>query len=92
MDYTILLGSHQEHKTVRQHLLYNKNYVPARENAFVLILPDGIQVDLLPFERIQSQGSLKIDGTWYDDELAPEHLTTISVVCICDKYHKLRDN
>ena len=63
VDYAILVGSHEEYETVKQYLIENENYIPARENAFVLISPDGLQVDLLPFGEIESQGSVKIEGT-----------------------------
>ncbi|SEJ48635.1 Predicted nucleotidyltransferase [Dyadobacter koreensis] len=62
VDYAILVGSHQEYETVKQYLIKNENYLPIRENAFVLISPDGFQVDLLPFGEIESQGSVKIEG------------------------------
>lgn len=63
IDYAILVGSHQEYEAVKQYLIENENYIPARENAFVLISPDGLQVDLLPFGEIESQGRVKIEGT-----------------------------
>jgi len=63
IDYAILVGSHQEYEAVKQYFIENENYLPARENAFVLISPDGLQVDLLPFGEIESQGSVKIEGT-----------------------------
>ena len=62
VDYAILVGSHQEYETVKQYLIKNENYLPIRENTFVLISPDGFQVDLLPFGEIESQGSVKIEG------------------------------
>ncbi len=62
IDYAILVGSHQEYEAVKQYLIKNENYIPDRENAFVLISPDGLQVDLLPFGEIESQGSAKIEG------------------------------
>tara|TARA_R110002124_G_scaffold106373_2_gene258038 strand:+ start:261 stop:1019 length:759 start_codon:yes stop_codon:yes gene_type:complete len=63
IDYAILVGSHQEYEAVKQYLIENENYIAVMENAFVLISPDGLQVDLLPFGDIESQGSVKIEGT-----------------------------
>ena len=42
IDYAILVGSHQEYEAVKQYLIENENYIPARENAIVLISPDGL--------------------------------------------------
>ena len=63
VDYAILVGSINEYETVKQYLIDNENYLPAKENAFVLFSPDEIQVDLLPFGEIESEGNVQILGT-----------------------------
>ncbi len=62
VDYAILIGSPFEYEAVRKYLIDNEDYQPVKENAFVLISPDGIQVDLLPFGEFESEGNVQIAG------------------------------
>jgi predicted nucleotidyltransferase len=63
VDYAALIGNHEEYQAVKRYLMEKEGYVETRENPFVLITPDGIQVDILPFGEIESDGSVEIKGT-----------------------------
>lgn len=62
VDYAVLIGSHQEYNEVKRHLIDIEGFVEYKGNAFVLIAPDGTQVDILPFGEIESDGSVEISG------------------------------
>lgn len=49
VDYAALIGSHEEYQKVKDHLIEKEGYSESKENAFVLITPEEIQVDILPF-------------------------------------------
>ncbi|UKJ07283.1 nucleotidyl transferase AbiEii/AbiGii toxin family protein [Solitalea lacus] len=63
VDYAALIGSHEEYDRVKEYLITNEGFTEHRGNAFVLISPDGIQVDILPFGEIENGGSVDIRGT-----------------------------
>lgn len=63
IDYAALIGNHEEYDKVKEYLITNERFTESRENAFVLISPDGIQVDILPFGEIEDDGSVDITGT-----------------------------
>ena len=63
IDYAILIGSSNEYQKVKDHLIIHAKYIETRENAFVLISPEGIQVDILPFGEIENDGNVSIIGT-----------------------------
>lgn len=52
VDYGILVGSIQEFEAVKTYLAEQKGYTPGKQNPFVLISPEGFQIDLLPFGEI----------------------------------------
>ncbi|MOA07530.1 hypothetical protein D3C78_1272330 [compost metagenome] len=58
-----MIGSREEYDKVKEYLVTNEGFAESRENAFVLISPDGIQVDILPFGEIEDDGSVDITGT-----------------------------
>ncbi|MGC4233246.1 MAG: nucleotidyl transferase AbiEii/AbiGii toxin family protein [Niabella sp.] len=72
VDFAILVGSYAAYDAVREYLEQHHGFKNSKENAFVVISPTGIQVDILPFGEIaiddsitlQSEGlsSIKIDG------------------------------
>lgn len=63
VDYGILVGSIQEFEAVKTYLVEQKGYTPGKENPFVLISPEGFQVDLLPFGEIEQAGQVVIERT-----------------------------
>ncbi|QEH40724.1 nucleotidyl transferase AbiEii/AbiGii toxin family protein [Chitinophaga sp. XS-30] len=62
VDFAVLVGSKAEYDAVRQYLIHRSGFTATKENAFVLISPAGIQVDILPFGEIEEQGGVKITG------------------------------
>lgn len=62
VDYAVLIGSHQEYNELKKHLIEIEGFVEYKGNAFVLIAPDGTQVDILPFGEIENDGSVEISG------------------------------
>lgn len=62
IDYAALIGSYEEYEQVKQHLIENAHFTASKENAFVLIAPDGTQVDILPFGEIEEDGVTRVNG------------------------------
>ncbi|NLR81741.1 nucleotidyl transferase AbiEii/AbiGii toxin family protein [Chitinophaga eiseniae] len=52
VDFAVLVGNGQEYDVLREYMKQHKGFTSIRENSFVLISPDGIQVDILPFSEI----------------------------------------
>lgn len=62
VDFAIMIGSESQYKSLRKYLILNHNYQDTKENAFVLITPSMIQVDILPFGGIEIDDRVVIDG------------------------------
>lgn len=62
VDFAILVGNHIQYETLRTYLINKYNYQDTKENAFVLITPSNIQVDILPFGGIEIDDRVVIDG------------------------------
>lgn len=62
IDYAVYIGSREEYQKARDYLIENNGYIETKTNAFVLITPNNIQIDILPFGEIQKDGNVTIDG------------------------------
>jgi predicted nucleotidyltransferase len=56
------VGSKEEYDTVKNYLIEHHHFVGTKENAFVLIAPGNVQVDLLPFGEIAADDAVHIEG------------------------------
>lgn len=61
VDFAVFAASHEEYEAVRNRLK-DHHFVDTRENAFVMISPQGIQVDLLPFGAIAIDEGVELTG------------------------------
>lgn len=62
IDFAIFAGNLEEYEAVKQYLQDKEGYHKSKGNAFVLITPRGIPVDILPFGGIESDGEVQIEG------------------------------
>ena len=62
VDFAVLVGSQREYEAIKQYLREHKQFNETRENAFVMITPTGIQVDILPFGEIEMDEGVKVEG------------------------------
>lgn len=76
-DFAVLVGSQQEYEAIREYLRTNENFVDVKGNSFVMLSPDGHQVDILPF------GGMEIDDTV---TVAGEGLSSIYVTGFKEVY------
>lgn len=58
VDFAVLAGSPEKYQTIRNYLKEKKNFTNAATNAFVMLSPSGIQVDILPFGEIEIDNSV----------------------------------
>jgi predicted nucleotidyltransferase len=61
IDFAVLVASPEDYENIRSYLM-DKGYSPAKENAYVLISPSGVQVDILPFGAIEIDETVKVMG------------------------------
>lgn len=62
VDYAVLIGSTEEYQAVRRYLIDMEKFSEYKGNAFALISPDGIQVDILPFGETETDGEVTFSG------------------------------
>jgi len=70
VDFAVLVGSANDYETVRNYLSQHKNFQVTKENSFVMLTPQGRQVDILPFGKIEIDSAVTLRG---------EGLTSIKV-------------
>lgn len=70
VDFAVFVGGLANYQSVRDYLKNHKEFVETKGNSFVMITPEGMQVDILPFGEIEID-----DGV----EIAGEGLTSIKV-------------
>jgi predicted nucleotidyltransferase len=52
IDFAVGLPNHISYDSLKQYLVAHENFHPVKENQYVLIWRDAIEVDLLPFDRL----------------------------------------
>jgi predicted nucleotidyltransferase len=62
VDFAALVGSNAEYEQVKQYLKDHKQYQETKGNAFVMIAPSGMQVDILPFGEIEIDDDIRLEG------------------------------
>lgn len=78
VDFAGLISSQEEYEAVRNYLKDHSHFIDTKENSFVMITPDGIQVDILPFGEIEIDDKVTIQG---------EGMTSIKVNGFSEVYH-----
>ncbi|MDM1046778.1 nucleotidyl transferase AbiEii/AbiGii toxin family protein [Sphingobacterium hotanense] len=78
VDYAVLVSNQDEYQRIRAYLIDTEKFTPYSGNAFVLIAPDGTQVDILPFGEIEDDGSVTVNG---------QGMTSIRVDGLIDVYN-----
>lgn len=62
IDFAVLVGSQEEYIAVRSYLKEHSNFQDSTQNAFVMIAPGNIEVDILPFGEIAIDDSIILAG------------------------------
>ena len=65
VDFAVFIASKTDYKDVRNFMVDEKGYTELRTNAFVIISPKGIEIDLLPFGGIEIDDEVEFDGTGF---------------------------
>lgn len=63
VDFAVFIASKKDYEDVRTFLVKEKKYTESKTNKFIIISPEGIEVDLLPFGGIEIDDELKFEGT-----------------------------
>ncbi len=77
IDFAVLVGSHEQYEQVHDYLIKHKGFVSSKTNAFVVIAPDKMAIDLLPFGELALNDGEKVHG---------EGLTSIPVNGLMEVY------
>ncbi|MRG46945.1 hypothetical protein GFS24_17620 [Chitinophaga sp. SYP-B3965] len=62
IDFAILVGSNEQYQQVKQYLINEEGFSDSKENAFVVISPGKVEVDILPFGEIAMDDGVRIEG------------------------------
>ena len=62
LDFGVFVTDVDTYNEFRSVLIKEYQYTPSKGNAFCLITPEGIQIDLLPFGEIEQDGEVSIEG------------------------------
>ncbi len=62
VDFAILAGSQEQYDAVKAYLKEHKQFVATKDNYFVMLAPDGTQVDILPFGEIEIDDKVVLIG------------------------------
>ena len=62
IDFAVLVGSQEEYMAVRNYLKEHSKFLDSAQNAYVMIAPGEIEVDILPFGEIAIDDTIKITG------------------------------
>lgn len=61
IDFAVLIGNRQDYQRVRDYLV-NKGFTESSTNAFVIMAPSGLQIDLLPFGEMEIDEEVRFEG------------------------------
>src|SRR5579859_3843249 len=62
VDFAVLVSNKTAYEEVRQFLKNHKNFQDTKGNAFVMLTPTGVQVDILPFGEIEIDDGVTLEG------------------------------
>jgi predicted nucleotidyltransferase len=66
IDFAVLINDKGLYEQLKDYLITKESFTACRENAFVLIYQNGIEVDLLPFGAVEDEDrKVTIRGTGY---------------------------
>jgi len=66
IDFAVCINDKGAYEALKDYLIAEEGFSPYKENAFVLIDKDGMEVDLLPFGAIEEEdGRVVVQGTGY---------------------------
>lgn len=83
VDFAVLVGSQEDYEKIKDYLKDHKHYRSSKRNSFVMLTPEGAQVDILPFGEIEIDDSVEIEG---------EGLTSIKVNGFKEVYEEGTEN
>lgn len=62
VDFAVLVGSKEDYQFIRKYLEDHKQFRQTKQNAFVMLSPDGKEIDILPFGEIEIDNEVSIEG------------------------------
>lgn len=62
IDFGVYVINHEMYNLLLNSLIINYNYSRVNTNAFCLVSPHGVQIDLLPFGEIENENKVLVEG------------------------------
>ncbi len=62
VDFAVLVGSQQDYENIREYLRMHNDFQSSKGNSFVMLSPNGAQVDILPFGEIEIDDAVEMAG------------------------------
>ncbi|WGQ09782.1 hypothetical protein QG516_25030 [Pedobacter gandavensis] len=63
VDFAVFIASKKDYEDVKTYLIETKNYSESKNNAFIMISPDGMEIDMLPFGGMEIDDDVNFEGT-----------------------------
>ncbi len=63
IDFAILINNNGVYEALKDYLIEQEGFRAYQNNAFVLLWPGNLQVDLMPFGSIEKEDKIKVEGT-----------------------------
>lgn len=62
VDFAVLLSETDQFYQLKEKLIKENNYTQSKDNQYVLIAPNGFQIDILPFGAIEVEDGVIVEG------------------------------
>ena len=62
VDFAVQVGSAEEYRALRSYLKEHKAYRETKSSSFVMLTPEGAEVDILPFGELEIDNSVILAG------------------------------
>ncbi|WP_338769044.1 hypothetical protein WAF17_09070 [Bernardetia sp. ABR2-2B] len=62
VDFAVYISDEESYQSLKKELIENYKYTQTTSNAFCLISPHNVELDLLPFGEIENDDRVKIEG------------------------------
>jgi predicted nucleotidyltransferase len=63
LDFAVLISNKEDYEAVRNYLIDHKDFRETKGNAFIMISPSGVEIDILPFGEIEIDDEIKLSET-----------------------------
>ncbi|MEO6851625.1 MAG: nucleotidyl transferase AbiEii/AbiGii toxin family protein [Mucilaginibacter sp.] len=63
LDFAVMISNKDDYEAVRSYLIAHKGFRATKGNSFIMISPEGVEIDILPFGEIEIDDEIKLSET-----------------------------